>query len=31
MTPGPTAFEADAVRALAARWLPCPDEGDSHL
>ncbi|MCX5225961.1 serpin family protein [Streptomyces sp. NBC_00233] len=28
MTPGPTAFEADAVRALAARWLPCLGEDD---
>ncbi|MFJ2933579.1 serpin family protein [Streptomyces sp. NPDC087219] len=28
MTPGPTAFEADAVRVLAARWLPCLGEGD---
>ncbi|MFG2898092.1 serpin family protein [Streptomyces zaomyceticus] len=28
MTPGPTAFEADAVQALAARWLPCLGDDD---
>ncbi|WP_318210982.1 serpin family protein [Streptomyces sp. SJL17-1] len=28
MTPGPTAFEADAIQALAARWLPCLGDDD---
>lgn len=28
MTPGPIAFEADAVRALAGRWSTCLGEGD---
>ncbi|MER5963342.1 serpin family protein [Streptomyces sp. NPDC002057] len=28
MTPGPTVFEADAVQALAVRWLPCLGDDD---
>ncbi|GHF93623.1 serpin family protein [Streptomyces zaomyceticus] len=28
MTPGPTALEADAVQALAVRWLPCLGDDD---
>ncbi|WP_328944889.1 serpin family protein [Streptomyces sp. NBC_00250] len=28
MTPGPTAFEADAVQALAVRWLPLLGDDD---
>ncbi|WP_406057940.1 serpin family protein [Streptomyces sp. NBC_01077] len=28
MTPGPIAFEADAVQALAVRWLPCLGDDD---